>query len=907
MNERYRIERNIRPPRWAVRFLEWFCPPFLYEGIAGDLMEAFDDDVRKRGEKFAKRRFVLNSLKFCRPGIVLRNRFSAGAMNGAMLRSYFRISFRHLAKSRMFAAINVFGLALGMAAALLIYEYVRFEKSFDTFHKNADYIYRVTTVWNKDATPEDRRATTMPWSGPGVKEEFPEVLEYARFAPLHRFSGDNPVVYKNRSMHEQGIYLADPGFLKIFTFPLLKGDPAKALTDPESVVITENIARKYFGDEDPIGKALFIDTHGNLRSNNFTVTGVVQDVPANSHIDFDFLVSFSAIWPSLSDGSTYWHWDYTYCYLLLRPDADVSLLEKKIGDRRVARFGAEMGSWNDRVDFRLQSLQEIHLFSSLRGELQTNGDGRSLYFLVTIGFCIMLSAYINYINLSTVKAVERRTEIGIRKVVGSSRFQLMAQLFVESFILNVMAVVAAIALFRLSVPVIEGIFNIQWPSWQRSFFSADFISIAAAVIGAGVILSALYPAFILTSLKPAAVLKGAGMPSPGERRWSLRQFLTVMQFVFCIAFTVGTYAFYTQLRHMKDHDLGMNIERVIAVRGYGFQPYSVYEQFKARLSSASFVSAVGASSSAPGDEIIELGLRPRVALADQPSAGKELKLVTVDEDYFKLLNVSFAAGRNFDRSIRTDARAAIINEAAAKLLGFEDVTAIVNESLRGLQREDLVVVGVIKNYNQRSLKDQYEPMVFVPNWVHDNDFGWNKRYFFVRFQPAGSLDGLGAQIAAVDKAWKESNPGKPFQYFFLDNHFDHQYKADTAFSALFLFFSGLAIVIACLGLFGLVSYTTLQRTREIGIRKVLGATAHNILTLLSKEFIKLIIVAGVIATPLIGWGLDQWLNRYAFRIGMSVWLFVIPLSGIFIVALLTVLLRSWKAAGANPVDSLRYE
>lgn len=826
-------------------------------------------------------------------------------MNLAMIGNYFKISYRHMVKYRTFAAINILGLALGMAAALLTYEYAAYENSFDDFHTNSKNIYRVTTEWNADITSDDKRATTVPWSGPGIKEEFPEVIEYARFASINQFTGYNAVSYNDKHIVEQEIFLADPGFLKIFSYPLLKGDRETALNDPTSVVITESIAKKYFKDQDPIGKLLSINTHGNLTENTFKVTGVIKDPPANSHLAFDFLISFNVMMKVLSNGSTYWHWDYTYCYLLLRPVADIKALEKKISDLRVKKFGAEMNYYKDRIDFKLQPLKDIHLYSSLKGELLINGDGRSLSFLIVVGICIILSAYINYINLSTLKAVERRTEIGIRKVVGSSKRQLMAQLLIESLLLNVMALAIALLIFRLSVPLIEEVFNIQWPDWGMSFITWRFLLFTILIIFLGIVLSAAYPAFILTSFKPAEVLKGKSTMLPADHRWNLRKSLIVIQFIFCITFTIGTYSLYKQLQFMKSHDLGMNMEQVVAVKGYGFDSYNIYEKFKQEVLALAFVQSVGASSAAPGDEIIELSLKPKVALAVKPSQTKEVKLVTVDEDYFSTLGIKFLAGRNFEKS--NDNRSVVINEAALKLLGYTNPEKIMNETLKGLYQEDPKIIGVIKNYNQRSLKSDFEPMIFVPNWIRENDFGWNKRYFFVRMNPAHTLEEHKDHLHKIEIAWKNANDEKPFQYFFMDEHFDSQYKADTAFSSLFLFFSGFAIFISCLGLFGLVAYTTFQRTKEIGVRKVLGASVENILMLLSKDFVGLVLIAVFLSIPLIIAGLQYWLNYYAFRIELSIWLFLVPLAVILFVAFLTIVVKSMKVATTNPVDSLRYE
>jgi putative ABC transport system permease protein len=892
------------PPR-ALRFLEGFCPPELFEGIAGDVLEQYERDLKDYTEGRARRNLWFNVLRFFRPGIILRNKMSIEFINATMLRSYFKLSYRHLAKNKMFAMINILGLATGMAAALLIYEYVHFESSFDSFHKNADDIYRVTTEWNRDVTPEDKRATTVAWSGPGVKEEFPEVIDYARFASVDVFTGFNSVRYQNKEINEHLIFLADPGFLRMFSFPLVSGNAAKALVDPTSVVITESIARKYFGSTDPVGKDLFIDTHGNLAESNFKVTAVIKDPPENSHLDFDFLISFNVIHQGLHNGSTYWHWDYTYAYLHLHPQADIEALEKKISTLRMTQFGKEMQYYKDAIDFKLQPLQDIHLFSSLRAELQMNGDGRALYFLILIGICILLSAYINYVNLSTVKAVERRTEIGIRKVVGSTKRQLTTQLLVESLVLNLLAVTLAFLIFRLSVPVIETVFNMQWPVWDFAFLSADFIGFVFFILLAGIVLSALYPAFVLSSFRPAEVLKGKGPASFADRGWSLRKSLIVLQFVFCIAFSVSTFALFKQMTFMKSYDLGMNLEQVVAVKGYGFQPYKIYEKFKAELSGKTFVKSVGSSSYAPGEEITPLSFKPHIALTSLPGKDQEVRTVMIDDEYLNTIEVEFLAGRNYDQSIKSDAKSVIINEATLKQLGYNDPRDVIGQELTGLEEKPLKIIGVIRNYNQRSLKNDYDPLVFTPIWP--DDFGWSQRHFYVRLNPVHDFEQRQEQIAEIQKAWKAVSPEKPFQYFFLDSYFDQQYKSETTFSLLFLFFSGLAIFIACLGLFGLVAYTTLQRTKEIGVRKVLGASVRNILTLLSIDFMKLIMIAILIAIPAVFMALQYWLSQYAFRIMLSLGLFAIPLTLIFLIAMLTVVLRSMKVATANPVDSLRYE
>ena len=827
-----------------------------------------------------------------------------------MFKSYLRISYRQLIKRKSFTIINILGLSLGMAAALLIYQYSSYERSFDSFHLNLKDIYRVTTVWNKDVTPEDRRATTVPWSGPGPKEAFSEIEDYTRFAPFSTFTGDIWVRYQSKKFAEEGIFFSDPGFLRIFTFPWITGDKRSALSDPFNIVLTESTAKRYFGTENPVGKTLTISTHGNFPQSEFKVTGVIGDPPAHSHLQFDFLVSYNSIWPGLDNGSTYWHWDYTYCYLLLNDQADPKMLEQKISQLRIQQFGDDLGIWNDAIDFELQAVKDIHLFSALKGELNINGDGLSVYFLTIMGICILLSAYLNYVNLATVKAVERKKEIGLRKIIGSTRWQLIAQLLVESAMLNVIALVLAIACCFVCQALLIEVTGAKSLSLVAVVLTPEALAWIGIIIVAGILFSSLYPVVMLASFRPAQFLKASKVTSrsPGI---DLRKSLIIVQFIFCIGFTVGTYALYQQLHYMKNVDMGMDISQVLVVKGFGAQSYSSYENFKSKLKAFPAIKAVGTSSSAPGEEITNLSLRARMAIkADKTVIDKELKLMTVDGDFFKALDVKFLSGRSFDESIPSDKEAVILNEAAAKLLGYQDPGDATHDHLtwaRSIMGDGSQsrIIGVIRNYHQLSLKNGHEPLAFITSSSHE--WQWNKRYYFIRFEDHSGKADFQSVMNIVEDAWRSGLKDEPFNYFFLDQYFGRQYKSDATFSLLFIGFSIIAIVIACLGLFGLVAYTTLQRTKEIGVRKVLGASVRSILILLSKHFIQLMVVATIFSVPLMIWGLRHWLNQYAFRIELTWWLFVLPVSAVFVLALLTVTLRSLKVAVTNPVDNLRDE
>ena len=827
-----------------------------------------------------------------------------------MFKSYFRISYRQLIKRKTFTIINILGLSIGMVAALLIHQYTSYEKSFDSFHSNLTNIYRVTTVWNKDVTPEDRRATTVPWSGPGPKEAFSEIEDYTRFAPFSTFTGDTWVSYQTKKFAEAGIFFADPGFLRIFTFPWIAGDKHSALSDPFSIVLTESTAQRYFGEENPIGKTLTINTHENLPQSEFTVTGIISDPPANSHLRFDFVVSFNSIWPGLENGSTYWHWDYTYCYLLLNEQADPKVLEQKISQLRVTKFGDDLGVWNDAIEFKLQALQDIHLFSALKGELNINGDGLSIYFLTIIGIGILLSAYLNYVNLATVKAVERKTEIGLRKIIGSTKWQLTAQLLVESAMLNLIAVVLAIVCCFLCQPLLIKVTGAKSLDFISLFSTPEAIGWIGLILVAGIVFSSLYPIVMLASFKPVAVLKAnkAVFKSAGI---DLRKLLMILQFTFGIGFSVGTYALYQQLQYLKNVDMGMDINQMLVVEGFGAQPYSSYENFKTKLEAFPSIKTVGTSSSAPSEEITNLSLRARIATnGDKTLVDKELKLITVDGDFFKALDVKFLSGRNFDVSIPSDKEAVIVNEAAAKLLGYQAPGDAMNDNItwsRSIMGDGTQsrIIGVIRNYHQLSLKNAHEPLAFIHSSSHE--WKWNKRYYFIKFENYSNRADFQSLMNSVQESWKSAVKDEPFKYFFLDQYFERQCKSDTTFNFLFIIFSIMAMFIACLGLFGLVAHTTLQRTKEIGIRKVLGAPIRSILILLSKDFIKLMVVATAFSLPLVIWGLRHWLNQYAFRIELTWLLFALPLVMIFAIALLTVMLQSVKVAVRNPVESLRYE
>ena len=822
-------------------------------------------------------------------------------MTFSLLRAHLKISYRQMARKKLATAISLASLLAGMTAVVLIYSYRQHERSYDLFHKNYPNIYRVTTEWNMATTPDDKRATTVPWSGPGVAEAFEEVQAYTRLMPLTKMIGNSFVQYNNKVIAEENIFLVDPGFLTIFSFRLVQGDPVSALTSPRSVLISETIAQKYFGNENPLGKLLTLDTHGNLSGNEFKVTGILEDAPANAHFHYDFLLSYNSMWQDLNNGSTYWHWDNTYCYLLLHPETDVEAFQKKISTLRVATFGKEMGVYNDVINFKLQPLKDIHLFSSLKGELTLNGDGRYLNLLMLLGICILISAYINYLNLSNERLVSRGTEMGIRKVAGSSTSQLVLQLLAEALLIHCAAIPLALLMAEAARPLIENFTPLQWPGIQSQFSVMEYAALTSILLLTGMLLSAINATFAINMIHLTHILKGN---TPAIRPGLInRNHLIVAQFILCLVLASATYIIHRQMKFIQTHDLGMDIDRVMIVKEHGFQPYINYERFSGQLSSSATIAAVGFSSAAPGDEILELGLRPKVTI-DSLVSPQEFAMIMTDNGFFATLNIEFLAGRNFDSGASAE-KQAILNEAAVMRLGYARAQDILGATLSGFDQGPLTVIGVVKNYNQRSLKNGYEPLLFLQG--RTNNLGWNKHYYLVKLHAATPSHSLHAGIKAVEQAWHTVHPAHPLHYFFLNDYFNHQYQADHTFSDMFTLFAILSLFITYLGLLGLMATVTARRTKEIGIRKVLGASTQHIMILFAQDFVRWILLAALIALPITWAGAQRWLSTFAFRIQPGVDSYFGPLLVIFGIGLTIILAQAVKSALANPVDSIRYE
>ncbi len=818
-----------------------------------------------------------------------------------MLPNYLRTAYRTLWKNKLFSLISIAGLALSMAACLLIFQYVSFELSYDDFHEKADRIYRLT--YSKDADFPYHTAMNVPAAGPALYDNSPEIQNFARLYPFARYQFACAMLYDHKGVsvtfNEPNLYYADTSFLSVFSFSFIKGNASTALLKPYTAVITASTAKRYFGKADPLGKTLSLIS--STEAGDYTVTGVIEDIPQNSHLALDILLSYPSL-SSYKEAANEWQDDIAYTYLLLSSGAKSETL--------VAKFSGLIESHFDpanHIKFGLQSLTDIHLHSNLQEEIKAPGNVQAVYYLMAVAIFILLIAWVNYINLTTAKSVERAKEVGIRKVSGASRLQLMVQFLIEAFIINGIGIALVMILVQLSLPVFYQISGISQPDNLVSIIMSNREQwlLLLAIFWAGIILVGIYPAFIVSSFRPAHILKGK---FSGERNGLfLRKGLVVFQFAISIGLIVSLFAFYQQFRFMQNQDIGIDISQTLVIKAPG-NIDSLYidrlNSFKQTLGTLSAVQYVTTSSNIPGKEVSWTGEVRRDGLV------KNFSIQVVDTDFIKAYRLKVLAGRDFLETEQPKGRfgskveSVILNEEAVRQLGFKHGREAIGATVYW-NNNSCVVVGVVNNFHQRSPAYPLQPTIFL---VNNRD----SIYYSVKLNVAasGQTDNtqiFSSAISFIQSQWNKSFPDNPFDYFILEDSYHQQYQADEQLSKLFSIFCGLAIFIACLGLFGLSSFTIVQRTKEIGIRKVLGASVSSITALLSQDFIRLILVAGLIALPIAYFAMQQWLANYAFRITISWWMLLLPVAAVLLLAMLTIGFQTIRAARANPVDSLRYE
>jgi len=807
-----------------------------------------------------------------------------------MLINYIKIALRNIFKHKSYSFINILGLAIGTACSILIGIFVIHELSYDKFHENADQMYR---VWLKGRMGDNEieGPTSCPPMAFIVVDEFPEVLQATRIqGKMSRL-----VNYEENRFNEDGIILADSTFFDVFTFPLIRGNPKTALAAPFKIVISEEMAEKYFGDDDPMGKSLRFDDDTTW----VEITGIMKNVPSNSHFHFDFVGSLS----SLEDSrNPFWLSNNYQTYFVLQEGADykelnekfIPLLEKYAGPQLEQITGASFEEFLERgneLGYYLQALKEIHLHSDSAYDFEANGDILYVYIFSIVSIFILLIACINFMNLATARSASRSKEVGLRKVIGAGKGLLIRQFIGESIFLSFISLILAIIIVILLLPAFN---NITGKELTLSYFNPYII--IPVLIGLGIFvgfISGIYPAFILASFKPIAILKGKF--TSGSKSSLLRRILVIFQFTISVIIIIGTFVIFSQMKFVKNKDLNFDKKNVLIVQNARVLRTDK-EEFQNDIQQYSGVISTSHTTSLPATGFSENG---HFLEGRDMSDVFLLSVCWSDPDIFSTLGLSLSDGRFFSRDITSDSSAIVINEAAVKYLGLEDPIGkrLIGPGETPEQGEYKTIVGVVKDYHFASLHVNIRPQMF--EFIRENFGG----YIAVKIQG----DNIAETRDYIESKWNEYVHDHPFEYTYLEDDFNNLHDADFRTMKIFISFSVLAVIIACLGLFGLVSYTATQRTKEIGIRKVLGANVQKILVLLSREMVFLILIGFVIASvPAFFWA-KGWLQNFEYTSGQNPWIYIITLLLILLIALITVSFQTIRASMANPAESLRYE
>jgi putative ABC transport system permease protein len=812
-----------------------------------------------------------------------------------MFLTFLKISLRKIWNERSFSFLNIAGLSLATISCAIILLYVTYERSFDDFYSSD--IYRVAYHGFQNNVEIGSSAQVVPALGPAMKQDIPEVKAAVRFAHTGPFMADPVMGYKDKKFRESRIYFAENGFLSMFSYRVIAGSAEEALKQPNQVALSQSIAKKYFGSEDAIGKMLTF-YGGDRGDKQIVVTAVYEDVPVISHFHTDFVVSFATLDLNLDAD---WDWGNFYTYIQVQPGVAGDVIESKIPDllnRHIGKFISESAAEGYRLEFSLQPIHSIHLQSKLWGELEVNGDLRTVNFLHLIAIFILLIAWINYINFSIARSAANSREISIRKINGSSRFQLITQLLLDAAVLNLFAVAISIAAIQVALPLLK--VTIGMPP-TISFGWENGVTLLTIYI-AGTLVSGLYPAIFISRLNPVALLKSK--ISRSAVSLNLNKALIVFQFTASVVLIIGTITVFRQLSFMRVKELGINLEQKLIVKGPAVKDnnyQSTLSFFGNETKKLEGVSAFAVSSSIPGEE---LHWGRSFYRKDAPENSVGCYIVAIDENFFDLFDARFSAGNNYPDGTVNFQDAIIINETAAKELGFSDVSLAVDQTIiwnENDQQLPKTVIGVVKDFNQQSLRKKVEPLVFtLKRYVNAP---WAGEFYSFKIKDSD----IQKSTSEIQELWSTVFPQNPFDYFFIDEYFNAQYRNDDHFSKIFTVFSALAIFIASLGLFGLTAYMTAMRTKEIGVRKVLGSSTFQLVRLLSGSYLNLVLIAFVIACPIAMLLMDKWLSQFAYRISLNVSIFIFAGVVCFLIAALTVGAKSWYSANINPAKALKYE
>lgn len=794
-----------------------------------------------------------------------------------MIRNYLLLAVKHLRKQRVFSVINILGLTVGITCCFMIFLFIMNEFSYDDFHKNGKNIYRVMRVGNNNGERRNVPYLSPPY-GPTLINDYPDAVQ----ASVRLMRDNDLISYDNISFNEKNIYLADKNFFEFFDFRLTKGNSATVLKEPNSIVLSETTAKKYFGNDEPIGKILQFNKNQQLK-----VTGICKDVPVNSHLQFDMVIPLELLRPMQPDWFTQWPSNGLFTYIQLNPNVDPKQFEKHFPAFMDKYLGDYYASAGFKMGLTIQPLSDVYFTTDALDNVK-HGNKKMVYIFMCIAILILVIACINFINLATARATDRSKEVGLRKVLGAVRRQLFSQFMLESILYATVACILSIGLVQLLMPAYSNLLGYQLPSFWGNPIVYIFLVAVILIVG---LLAGSYPALLLSSFSPIESLKGK--LKVGKSGSFFRKALVVFQFGISVLLIISVVIIMSQMNYMRNTDLGFNKEQTMIVRFDNLAISRKKSQFKNELKTIPAVQNVSLMSGEPG------GFHDGYGFEAEGKSQEQLIFRTeyADWDFAKTLGLKIIAGRDLSENFKTDSlQSVLINRTAANTLGYTPEQAI-GKWIKNLSKDSLrrTIIGVVEDYHFSSMKSRIEPLVISP--------GTDKRLALIRLKTSQ----LPSAIAAIKKMYTNVAPDYPFEYSFLDEQFDKAYKTESKQQSVLSIFSMIAIFIACLGLFGLASYTAIKKTKEIGIRKVLGSSVQNIILLLSKDLLKPVLIGTAIAIPIGYYAMNKWLQGFAYRISFHWWMFAIAVVVAVTIALLTVGLQALKAAIANPIKSLRTE
>ncbi len=807
-----------------------------------------------------------------------------------MIKNFFFTALRNVFKNWSYSAINILGLSTGLAAIIYITLFVKFELGYDKFHENGEDIYRVG-VYGLMMNNEINQAVTAAPMAEAMLNDYPEVINTCRI----KGAGDWLIRYEKKKFNEKEWLFADSTFFEMFSFKLIEGDPQTVLAKPNNIVMTEKGAKKYFGNDNPMGKLLRVEDDTTL----YEVVGLMEDPPENSHFRFDLLGSMERIG---SSKNTFWVSHNFYTYIQLKPGTNADeftnkmqlMVEKYVGPQIEQVLGINMEEFaasGNSFAYFIQPMFDIHLHSDLQYELETNGNILYVYIFISIAIFILIIANINFTNLATARASNRAKEVGIRKVVGATKKQLVIQFLTESFVITLVSLGVAVVILELFMPALNNM--VQIPLDINYFNYWYIIPALLLLIFLVSLMAGSYPAFFLASFKPVAVLKGK--LKLGAKSGTLRSVLVITQFVVSVFILLSTYTVSSQLKYMLNKDLGFDKDNILMIRRSDALDNQM-EAFKAELKKIANIEQVTNSSSYPG---VNFSNNAFFKEGESTSNTYLLHQSWVSFDFGTTFGYELTNGRFFSREYPTDSNAIVINEAAVKSLGLgnDPIGKILLYPWSENTFKKLEIIGVVKDFNFKSLHTKIEPAAFTlmpSNW---------EGVVSVRMKP----NDINNTIKQIQSVWENFKTGYPFEYFFFDDHLNDLYKTEQRTNGIFILFSALSILIAFMGLLGLISFITEQRKKEIGIRKTFGSTSLNIVLLISRDILKLIVIASVISWPITYYVMNNWLQDFSYRIGVNYIMFIIIPILTIILSLVTVIYQTLKAAIKNPAETLRYE